>query len=240
VVRSELRLRLVAALAFSDPSWSRASIVEEGKAPGDKATIYSLNDCVTSTMDPADPNAALQGKPPPCNRVTDSALLKRIEPEKVFLWNETEHRYEYLALDEPPEKGAAPRVAAKVDDAPPGGGEEIGAHIRKTSDTSFDIGEDDLGKALNNLSQLATEARIVPAFEGGKSVGFKLFSIRPGSLFSKIGLQNGDVIGRINGYEMTSPDKALEVYQKLKDSKRISVDVKRRGKPVTMDYSITP
>jgi histidinol-phosphate aminotransferase len=34
---------------------------------------------------------------------------------------------------------------------------------------------------------------------GGKPVGFKLFSIKPGSLYSKIGLQNGDVINRIRG-----------------------------------------
>ena len=73
---------------------------------------------------------------------------------------------------------------------------------------------------------------------GGKPVGFKLFSIKPGSLYSKIGLQNGDVINRINGFEMSSHEKGLEVYQKLKDSSSVTVDIKRRGKPMSLDYAI--
>ena len=73
--------------------------------------------------------------------------------------------------------------------------------------------------ALTDLSQLATQARIVPSFKNGVANGFKLFSIVPDSLYAKIGIQNGDVIRRINGYEMNSPDKALEIYQKLRDAK---------------------
>jgi len=32
----------------------------------------------------------------------------------------------------------------------------------------------------------------------------------------------------------------IEIYQKLKDSKQINVDLKRRGKATTLDYAITP
>jgi general secretion pathway protein C len=68
--------------------------------------------------------------------------------------------------------------------------------------------------------------------------GFKLFSIVPDSLYSKIGIQNGDVIRRINGYEMNSPDKALEVYQKLRDANRIEVELERRGDTIRKQYAI--
>ena len=91
---------------------------------------------------------------------------------------------------------------------------------------------------MGNLSKVATQARIVPSFKNGKPNGFKLFSIKPGSLYTKIGLRNGDVVQRINGYDMDSPDKALEVYQKLQDSKSITVEIQRRGKPMTMSYTI--
>ena len=50
-----------------------------------------------------------------------------------------------------------------------------------------------LDKALANLNDLAMQARIVPAFKDGQAEGFKLFSIRPDSLYSKIGIVNGDV-----------------------------------------------
>ena len=78
----------------------------------------------------------------------------------------------------------------------------------------------------------------MPAFKSGVAVGFKLFSIRPDSLYAKIGLQNGDVIRKINGYEMNSPDKALEIYQKLRDATRIEIELERRGDTVRKSYSI--
>ena len=33
-------------------------------------------------------------------------------------------------------------------------------------------------------------------------------------------------------------DKALEIYQKLKDSTSITVDIQRRGRAMTMNYGI--
>ena len=233
--RSSLRLRLVGTVVFTTPESSVASIVDEGK--GGPAAMYAINDCVDRGVTSDDADAKLAPKPAPCSRLGDSALLRRIEPERVCLWNETDHRMEYLAIDEPPEKGGSPVMAARpaVEDR----AADDSADIRKVGEGKYEVGQGEVDKALSNLAELSTQARIVPAFEGGKTVGFKLFSIRPGSLYSKIGLQNGDVITRINGYEMSSPEKGLEVYGKLKDSKQVTVDVKRRGKPQTLDYSIT-
>lgn len=235
--KSSLRLRLVGTVAFSDPAYSIASIVDEGKS-GSAAEVHSIHECLdldTAGMDPEDQK--LLGKPAPCNKIGDVALLKRVEPEKVYILNTSDSRIEYLALNEPPAPAGAP-PPPKGDDKPEGDGKDIGEGIVKKGDNSYGVPRSAVDGALNNLSELATQARVVPAFEGGKAVGFKLFSIKPGSLYSKIGLQNGDVINRINGYEMSSPEKGLEVYQKLKDSTNITVDVKRRGKPMTLDYAI--
>jgi len=111
--------------------------------------------------------------------------------------------------------------------------------VRKIGDTEFEIARDYLqANVLDNLSKVATQARIVPSFKNGKPNGFKLFSIKPGSIYAKIGMQNGDVIQKINGYEMNSPDKALEIYQKLKTANSISVDFLRRGKTKAHSYNI--
>ena len=236
--KSALRLRLVGTVAFSDPAYSLASIIDESKG-GSSAEVHSIQECQnidTSRMDPED--AKLVGKPAPCKNVGDVATVLRIEPEKVYIQNLAESRVEYLALNEPPADGAPPPVAAKVEKTDGGDSKEVGEGIVKTGENAYGVPRAAVEGALNNLSELATQARIVPAFESGKPVGFKLFSIKPGSLYSKIGLQNGDVINRINGYEMTSPEKGLEVYQKLKDSSNITVDIKRRGKAQTLDYTI--
>jgi general secretion pathway protein C len=78
----------------------------------------------------------------------------------------------------------------------------------------------------------------VPAVKDGKPDGFKLYAIRPSSVYSKLGLQNGDTLQSINGFDLTSADKALEVYTKLREATSLQVTVTRRGKQEQIQYSI--
>lgn len=113
-----------------------------------------------------------------------------------------------------------------------------GEGIQRVSANKFVIDQSEVQNALNNLSTLATEARIVPYFENGQSKGFKLYSIKPSSLIAKVGIMNGDIIQKVNGYEINSPEKALQVYSMLKNEKQISIDVVRNGRPKTFEYEI--
>lgn len=76
--------------------------------------------------------------------------------------------------------------------------------------------------------------RIVPAYRDGKVQGFKLFSIRPNSLLASLGFQNGDTVKTINGRELDSPDKALELYAQMKSEKKFTVVLDRRGEAKTL------
>ena len=88
------------------------------------------------------------------------------------------------------------------------------------------------------MSLLSRSARIVPEIRDGKAAGFRLYSVRPDGPFAKIGMQNGDVISSINGLEITSPEKALEVYAKLKSASHLSLGLERNGQRITKDYTI--
>jgi len=116
--------------------------------------------------------------------------------------------------------------------------EPYGAGIKALDDNNYEVPRNEVDKALANLNDLAMQARIVPAFKDGQAEGFKLFSIRPDSLYSKIGIVNGDVIKRINGFEMNSPEKALEVYTKLKDANRIDIELDRNGSTMRKTYTV--
>lgn len=85
---------------------------------------------------------------------------------------------------------------------------------------------------------LARSARIVPSARNGQPNGFKLYAIRPGSLYSLIGMQNGDTIHAINGHAITTPDKALEVYTKVRTASHLTIAFSRRGQTSTHDYTI--
>jgi general secretion pathway protein C len=110
-----------------------------------------------------------------------------------------------------------------------------GIEVRKVGENQYVIRRQDLMKVTGNLNSLARQARIVPS---KKDNGFKVFSITKDSLYSKIGIQNGDVIKSINGIELSSPDKALEAYSRLQSASKLSLDIIRRGSNETMEYTI--
>ena len=110
--------------------------------------------------------------------------------------------------------------------------------IKKTGENTYEITRSTLETVLGNMSLLSRSARIVPEIRDGKAAGFRLYSVRPDGPFALIGMQNGDVISVINGLEITSPQKALEVYAKLKSASHLSVGIERNGQRVTKDYSI--
>lgn len=122
---------------------------------------------------------------------------------------------------------------------PPAGGDSSVSGIKKTSDNAYEVPRSVIDRSLSNLNEVATQARIVPSFKNGVANGFKIFSIQPNSLYSSIGVENGDVIQRINGYEINSPDKALELYQRLRTSPHIKIEIERNGRPITKEYTVT-
>ena len=129
-----------------------------------------------------------------------------------------------------------PPVAAAKPSGRPNSG--LGKGIRATGENEYEVPRDEIDRTLANLNEVAMQARIVPAFKDGQAQGFKLFSIRPDSIYSKIGVQNGDVIRRINGFELNSPEKALEVYSKLKEASRIEIEIERNGAPIRKTYNV--
>lgn len=168
-------------------------------------------------------------------KVLEQAEIMLIEARNVFV--KRNGRCEAFTLEEKSKAvAAAPPPPEPTGEESPGS--DLGKDIKKVSESEYEIPRSDIDSALSNLNQLATAARIVPSFQNGKANGFKLFSIRPNSLYSKIGIQNGDIVQKINGFEINSPDKALEIYSKLKDAQSITVDLIRRGKNQTLSYSI--
>jgi type II secretory pathway component PulC len=91
---------------------------------------------------------------------------------------------------------------------------------------------------LADTDGLARSARIVPYYRDGKVLGMKLFGIRPGSYYSRLGILNGDAILSIDGMDIASPEKALEVYSRVARKSSLKIEIERRGQPVTMEYVV--
>ncbi len=106
--------------------------------------------------------------------------------------------------------------------------------VRQIGDNQYVVKREDLQKMTANLNALARQARIVPARGGG----FKIYAIKRHSIYRSLGIKNGDVIKSINGMELSSPDKALEAYSRLQTATKLSLDIKRRGQAMTLDYMV--
>jgi general secretion pathway protein C len=117
--------------------------------------------------------------------------------------------------------------------------DEIADKIEKLSDTEFNVDRAVVDNILENQAQLMRTARIVPEKGAdGKTVGIRLFGVRPNTLLGTLGLQNGDRLETINGFEMASPEKALEAYARLRTANKLAIKITRRGQPVTLDFNI--
>ena len=94
-----------------------------------------------------------------------------------------------------------------------------------------------IDNARANLNSLLQTARMVPQIKNGKTIGFKLVEIETGSLLENIGLRVGDLIVEINQVKLNSPEKALQIFQQVREANNISLGLIRNGKSETFEYS---
>ncbi len=162
--------------------------------------------------------------------VLRDARLVAIERDRVKLARAGKTEVLELAFVERAPGPVLPPVAS----APAAGG----SGVARSGENRFVVDQGELDNAFENMNQLLTQARMVPFFTAGKAEGFRIFAIRPNSLFEKIGLRDGDVLQRINGNELSDPGKAFELFEQLRDERQISVDLMRNGARQTLSYEI--
>ena len=112
------------------------------------------------------------------------------------------------------------------------------AGVRKLSEGKFAVDQREVTASTENINQLLTQARALPYMEQGKTIGFRISEIVPGSLYEQIGLQNGDVIQKINSQDVDDPAKFFQMYQSLKEERNITIDLIRGGQRQSLSYEI--
>lgn len=219
-VPSNLPLKLVATVVFpGNPYASLASLLDSESG---QVKLYSIKTCRPDGTTP-------------CKNLPGMAELVRIEPDRVYLYNKREHRYETVGAGlAKEERIVLPTQEQGEEEEISGASEEEG--VRQTKPDSYQIDSGFLNQTLQkkNLSKILTQA--YARFTGG---GLVISRIKSGSIFEKIGLQNRDIILKINGNEIT-PLTAMQLFNKLKRKKHFTIDIKRGESSRTFDYSVVP
>jgi general secretion pathway protein C len=173
-------------------------------------------------------------------------LVEEAGKQKVIrLWSEKKAKAGPPPGREPPpgvsgERPGAPERPEPSRPTPggPPGAVDYAKAVTKTGAYDYEIRREMIDEQLQDMSKLGSEARVVPNYRGGKYDGFKLVGVRPGSLYRAIGIRSGDVIKAVNGNPIDSPNKALDLFEKLKTSNSINLQIERRGQSKEMNYSI--
>lgn len=110
--------------------------------------------------------------------------------------------------------------------------------VRKVGPNKYEIDRSLVQQFIANAAVAGRDAAIYPHTKNGKPDGFRLGRVRPGGIFAKLGMRSGDVLNSVNNMQITSIDKALEMFTKLQGANHMTIGLTRYGRPRTLDYSI--
>jgi general secretion pathway protein C len=160
-------------------------------------------------------------------RVGDSvqdATVKAILRAKVVLT--VNGQDEVLAMEEMQEGGRSRSIAS-------GGIPRASTSSSPVRAQRVSLRRNMIDQAIQDVGKLATEIRIQPSENG-----LSLSNIKPNSIFRRMGLRNGDVLKSVDGQQIRSVDDALKLYESLKTSDSVNVELQRRGSDRTINYNI--
>jgi type II secretion system protein C len=100
------------------------------------------------------------------------------------------------------------------------------------------ISRDYLNSYTSNIEKIWKDIAIDEIKNGNKIEGFKISKVVENSDFEKIGLKKGDVIKAINNNALNSYADALRVYNSIKDTTYLNIEVLRKNEVVELNYEI--
>jgi general secretion pathway protein C len=92
--------------------------------------------------------------------------------------------------------------------------------------------------ALDNPTQIMMDAKMIPHMIQGKQEGFILREVRKNGLYDSLGMQNGDVLLRINSFNISNPENALQAFTALRGMDKVQLDIIRNNNRMTLNYQI--
>lgn len=218
VPETPLQLKLIGTLADALATTKRFAILEStGNPPGQ--AVYQVGD------------------------VIQQAVLVEIRPGCVLLERNTRRQelcfqQDNSAAPAPPKPPPAPRAAAPPAPAAAPAGDAANSGIVRVDTGTWRVGRELILEHFANVGSLASQATITPYFAQGQQLGFRLSQMRAGGVLQQIGLQEGDVLQKVNGLSIHTPQEALQAYQQLQSEPTVRLNILRNNSPTTLTYEL--
>ncbi len=163
--------------------------------------------------------------------------IGRITSEKLFFKNLKSRQCEYIQSKKKKEGKKLkktniirdPKVGKKVlSDAKKAG--------IKNSGNSFKIKKDVRKKMLENISEVLTQARAIQIKNADGSLCFKMQEVVPGSIYTQLGIQEGDKVCGINGKKISNIGELMNTFGQIDKIDHFELDVSRNGIDQNLEY----
>ncbi|WP_341502766.1 type II secretion system protein GspC [Gallaecimonas sp. GXIMD4217] len=100
----------------------------------------------------------------------------------------------------------------------------------------------ELRQAISDIkadpTSIADLVQLTPERDGDELLGYRIAPGRKPELFKAVGLQSGDLVKALNGYDLTDPAQALEVLGQLDTLDSLSLDIDRNGVDTSVEVTL--
>ena len=98
------------------------------------------------------------------------------------------------------------------------------------------INRDEVTASLKDMGTMLSQAQIRPYYSEGVPDGFMISGIKPGSIYEKIGLVEGDIVQGTDDRKLTTADDLTALYNSMKSGSSMTLKIKRRGQQESLHY----
>jgi len=157
-------------------------------------------------------------------------VVHSITKSAIYFKKGTEEKMIALYLEE----GEPPAPAAPAPPEDPAVSPEMGREDDLDNIISFQgnsriVDRRKFNALLKPPSRLANDIKFIPNSKDGKPYGIKISYLKPGSFFTKIGVQSGDVLIKTNNKDLQTVEDSFYAYQAFKNEEHLTLEIDRNG-----------
>ncbi|EQC51032.1 PDZ domain-containing protein [Bacteriovorax sp. DB6_IX] len=167
-------------------------------------------------------------------KIDAMAEIGKIDRLKVVFKNLSSGSCEYIENVDQKAKRAFARKKLKVEPA-----RKLETKGISGNGNRYTIKKSVRDNLLANIGEVLTQARAIQIKNPDGTLSYKMVDVVPGSIYSQLDIQNGDIVTGINGKKITSLNELMSMFGKLKQNDSYEISVKRNGTEKTLNYNFT-
>ncbi len=98
------------------------------------------------------------------------------------------------------------------------------------------INRSEVDASLKDMGTMLSQAQLRPYYADGVPDGFLITNIKPGSIYEKIGLTEGDIVQGTNDRRLVTADDMTALYNSMKAGSSLTLKIKRGGQQQNLQY----